>query len=185
MPIDAPLTDQPFLELTYATLLGGIGSAILFNCHASSGGTDIAALILKKYTSMDVGKALLVTDVLIAASTFYVVGLKAGLYSLLGLFAKTFLIDSVIEEINMSKAFTIITTRPQEIEDYVMNVLHRGITVEKATGGYTGEDKTVLICVCSRMDAARLRRRVRDLDKDAFMIVTSSSEIVGRGFQPS
>ena len=182
IPLSAPLTDQPFLELTYAILLGGIGSALLFNCKASSGGTDIAALILKKYTSMDVGKALLVSDVLIAASTFWVVGLKAGLYSLLGLFAKSFLIDGVIEQINLSKAFTIITTRPDEIERYVMEVLHRGITIEKATGGYTGEDKSVLICVCSRLDAARLKRRIKELDPDAFIIVTSSSEILGRGF---
>ncbi len=182
IPLSAPLTDQPFLELCYAILLGGIGSALLFNCKASSGGTDIAALILKKYTSMDVGMALLVSDVLIACSTFFVVGLKAGLYSLLGLFAKSFLIDGVIEQINLSKAFTIITTKPDEIERYVMEVLHRGITIEKATGGYTGEDKSVLICVCSRLDAARLKRRIKELDPDAFIIVTSSSEILGRGF---
>ena len=185
IPLAAPLTDQPFLELTYATLMGGIGSALLFNCNASSGGTDILALILKKYTSMDVGKALLSCDVLVACSTFFVVDIKAGLYSLLGLFAKAFLIDGVIEQINLCKAFTIITTHPDAIEDFVMNTLHRGVTVEKATGGFTGEDKTVLICVCSRLDAARLKRQVKVLDKDAFMIVTSSSEILGRGFRTS
>ncbi len=182
VPMTAPLTDQPFLELTYAILLGGIGSAILFECNASSGGTDIAALILRKYTSMDVGKALLVTDILIAASTFWVFGVQAGLYSILGLFAKSFLVDGVIEQINMCKAFTIITTHPEEVEDFVMNVLHRGVTVEKATGGYTGEEKTVLICVCRRGDAVRLKRKVKELDPGSFMIVTSSSEILGRGF---
>jgi len=182
VPMTAPLTDQPFLELAYAILLGGIGSAILFECNASSGGTDIAALILRKYTSMDVGKALLVTDILIAASTFWVFGVQAGLYSILGLFAKSFLVDGVIEQINMCKAFTIITTHPEEVEDFVMNVLHRGVTVEKATGGYTGEEKTVLICVCRRGDAVRLKRKVKELDPGSFMIVTSSSEILGRGF---
>ena len=182
VPMTAPLTDQPFLELTYAILLGGIGSAILFECNASSGGTDIVALILRKYTSMDVGKALLATDIFIAASTFWVFGVQAGLYSILGLFAKSFLVDGVIEQINMCKAFTIITTHPEEVEDFVMNVLHRGVTVEKATGGYTGEEKTVLICVCRRGDAVRLKRKVKELDPGSFMIVTSSSEILGRGF---
>ena len=96
IPLSHPLTDQPFLELVYAILLSGVGSAILFNYGASSGGTDIAALILKKYTSLNVGTALLAVDFLIAALSFWTFGIKAGLYSLLGLFAKAFLVDGVI-----------------------------------------------------------------------------------------
>ena len=71
IPLEAPLSSSPLLDLVYAVLFTGIGSAIVFKCRASTGGTDIVALVLRKYTSMDVGKALLVSDFLIAASTFF------------------------------------------------------------------------------------------------------------------
>lgn len=183
VPLDSPLTNQPFMELTYAILLTGIGSAILFNCSASSGGTDIVALILKKYTKMNVGRALLVSDFLIAATTFFVIGVEAGLYSVLGLFAKAFLIDSLIESINLCKSFTIITTKPDEIEDYIMNTLHRGVTAYDATGTYTHESRKVLITVCRRSDAVKLKAVVKDLDPQSFVIVTNTSEIIGKGFR--
>ena len=79
IPLDQPITNQPFLELVYAILLTSIGSSILFYVNASSGGTDIVALILKKYTRLDTGKALLCTDFLIAGSAFFVFGVTAGL----------------------------------------------------------------------------------------------------------
>lgn len=100
VPLSAPLTNQTFLELLYAILLTAFGSALLFNCSASSGGTDILALILKKYTSLNIGNALLFVDFLIAGSAFFVFGIEIGLFSLLGLFMKAFLVDSVIESLN-------------------------------------------------------------------------------------
>lgn len=182
-PLSGPLTDQPFMELVYAILLTGIGSAILFNCSASSGGTDIAALILKKYTKLDVGRALLVTDCLIAASTFFVIGVKAGLYSILGLFTKAFLIDNLIESLNLCKSFTIITSKPDEIEAFIMDILHHGVTAYDATGTYTNKPRKVLMTVCRRADAVKLKAKVKQLDPEAFVIVTNTSEIIGKGFR--
>lgn len=183
IPLSAPLTDQPFLELTYAILLTGIGSALIFTCDASSGGTDIVALILRRHTHLNVGRALLLTDFLIAASNFFVSGITPGLYSLLGLFAKAFLVDSVIESLYLCKAFTIITTQPKPIADYIMCQLHRGVTGYEAIGEYTGDTKAVLMTVCRRADAGRLKKRIREIDANAFVIVTNSSEILGRGFR--
>lgn len=183
VPLSAPLTNQPFLELVYAILLTAIGSALLFNNSASSGGTDIIALILKKYTSLNVGKALLCTDFIIATSSFFVFGIQAGLFSLLGLFAKAFLVDSVIENINSYKYFIVITTKADIIEDYIMTNLHHGVTVNKAVGGYTGEEKVMMHTVCHRAEAVRLRREVKRIDPHAFTIVTTTSEIIGRGFR--
>lgn len=183
IPLNGPLTDQPFMELTYAILLTGIGSAIIFNCDASSGGTDIVALILKKYSNLDVGKSLLISDSLIAASTFFVFGIQSCLFSVLGLFIKAFLIDNVIESINLCKSFTIITTKPEKISDYIMNILHHGVTAYTGLGEFTHEPKTVLMTVCKRIDAAKLKHRIKEIDPDAFVIVTNSSEIIGRGFR--
>lgn len=182
-PLESPLTDQPFLELAYAILLTGIGSAILFYCGASSGGTDIVALLLKKYTSLDVGNALLCTDFLIAASAFFVFGIEVGLFSLLGLFAKAFLVDSVIESLNICKAFTIITSKPEPIVDYIINDMKRSATTYDAKGGYTGNDLKVVVTICRRPEAARLKQKLKQIDSEAFVSVQSTSEIIGRGFR--
>ena len=183
IPISKPLTNEPLLELIYAMFLSGIGSAMLFDCDASSGGTDIVALILKKHSSLDVGRALMATDAVVAFSNFFISGVGPGLYSVLGLFAKTFMVDGVIESLNLCKAFTIITDKPQEISYFIMKKLNRGVTSYRAEGGFTGADKTVLLAVCRRMDAVRLRRYVKQVDPNAFIIITNSSEIIGRGFR--
>ena len=143
----AKLTGQPMLELVFAVMLTGIGSAILFKCNASSGGTDIVALILKKYTSLNVGTALLITDALTAASTIFIFGVEVGLFSMLGLFAKVFVVDDILDSMNMCKAFTIITTKPDEITEYIMNNLKHGATIYDAKGAYSGEGKNVIITV--------------------------------------
>lgn len=178
------LTSQPFLELVYAVLLTGIGSALLFRYKASSGGTDIVALILKKYTSLNVTQSLLATDFLIALSTFFVYqDATIGLYAMLGLFAKVFVIDDILDSMNLCKAFTIITTKPDEIDDFIVNELHHGATMYKGEGVYTHEEKQVIITVCKRSEALRLRRKVKEIDPSAFIIITKTSEIAGKGFR--
>lgn len=190
VPLSAPLTSYPLLELVYAVLLTGVGSAIIFKCRASSGGTDIVALVLKKYTSMNVGTALLCTDFLIAAMTFIRFGEQGitidpqtGLFSLLGLFAKVFVVDDIIDSINLCKSFTIITVKPNEINDYILKEIKHGVTVVSAHGAYTGENKTVLMTVCRRSEAIRLRKKVYEIDPSAFVIITKTSEIMGKGFR--
>ena len=177
------LTKFPLLELIYAILLTGIGSAILFRCKASSGGTDIVALILRKYVKCNVSEALLASDLLIALSTFIVYSdVTVGLYALLGLFAKVFVIDDILDSLNMCKSFTIITTKPDEIDNFIVNEMHHGATIYKAEGAYTHEDKQVIMTVCKRTEALRLRMKVKEIDPGAFIIITKTSEIMGKGF---
>jgi len=179
----ATLTGQPMLELVFAVLLTGIGSAILFRCNASSGGTDIVALILKKFTSMNVGTALLITDFLTASSTIFIFGVEVGLFSLLGLFAKVFVVDDILDSMNMCKSFTIITTKPRQIEDYITKEMKRGATVYHAEGAFSHKDKTVILTVCRRSEALRLRKKVKEIDEQSFMVITKTSEIMGKGFR--
>ena len=182
-PLDAPLSDQPLLELIYAMLLTSIGSAMIFNSDASSGGTDIAELILKKYTNLDVGKALLAVDFVVAASSFVVFNIKIGLFSMLGLFAKAFIVDSVIESLNTCKYFVVITSKREEISEFIIKNLHHGVTVNNVVGEYTKEEKTMIHTVCKRMEAIKLRNTIKQMDPHAFIIITTSSEIIGRGFR--
>lgn len=182
----ATLTDEPLMELVYAILLFGIGGAIVFNCGASSGGTDIIALIIKKYTNIkNIGVALFITDILIAASAFFIFGVQTGLYSILGLFAKSFIVDGVIESIGKNKYITIITAHPEHIAPFILDKMHRGYTAYKATGGFSGDEKTVMLCILNRGEALKLKYQVKQTDPEAFVIITDTNEILGKGFQSS
>ena len=132
---------------------------------------------------MDVGKALLIVDFIVAASAFVVFDIETGLYSLMGLFAKAFIVDGVIESFNTCKYFIVITSKREEISSYIMENLHHGVTVNSVVGEFTKEEKTMIHTVCKRMEAIKLRNRVRQIDPNSFIIITTSSEIIGRGFR--
>ena len=184
--VSLPLTNHVFLEFVFAMLLTGAGAAILFNCKASSGGTDIIALIIKKYTNLkNIGVALFITDILIAASAFFIFGVQTGLYSILGLFAKSFIVDGVIESIGKNKYITIITAHPEHIAPFILDKMHRGYTAYKATGGFSGDEKTVMLCILNRGEALKLKYQVKQTDPEAFVIITDTNEILGKGFQSS
>ncbi len=183
VPMSGPLTKQPFLEFCFAVLLPGVGSAILFDTGASTGGTDIVAMILKRKTSLDIGKALFITDGLIATGAFFVFGPQAGLFSVLGLLAKALVVDNIIENINLSKSFTIITDRAHEVYTFINGELRRGATLLDCEGTFTGTEKKMILTVVSRPQAIALRNYTRSIDPHAFIIITSTSEIIGKGFR--
>ena len=182
-PMDAPMTSQPLVELMFAVGLPAVGSAILFNLGASSGGTDIVAMILRKYTSLNIGLALLCSDTIITVSACFAFGMETGLFSVLGLIIKALFVDMVMDNLQVKKCFQIITSVPVPIEDYITKVLHRGATQLRGEGVYTHEGKTVLMTVVSRNEAILLRNFIRQNDPGAFLIITSSTEIIGKGFQ--
>lgn len=182
VPLSGPLTDEKLLELFFAVLLPAVGSAILFNMEASSGGTDIAALILKKYTSLDTGAALLCSDVVIAASALLVFDVTTGLFSLLGLVLKSVLIDSLIDSLNRRKALTIITSQPELVCDYITHTLNRGATVWEGQGAYTHHKHWIILAALSRPQAVALRRYLKQNDPEAFLLSSNTSEVFGKGF---
>lgn len=184
-PLAAPLTTQPFLELCFAVLLPAVGSAILFHLDASSGGTDIIAMILRKYTSLNIGTALMVADSLITVAALIFFGVEAGLYSILGLLLKSSLVDYVGDSFRTKKCFQIITDHPQPIINFIVTNLHRGATLEDVHGAYSNAQKTMIVTVLSRSQAMMLRKYVHQIDPHAFMIITASTEIVGKGFLKS
>ena len=181
-PMAAPLTDQKMLELFFAVILPSLGSAILFNMQSSTGGTDILAMILKRFSSMDIGNALLCVDVLIAGSTLYFVNTEAGLYSILGLILKSVVVDSVIESLNRRKSFIAVTSCPQEVCDFITHTLNRSATCWQGQGAYSHDEKWVVLAALSRSQAVALRLYLKSTDPHAFMLVTNSSEIFGKGF---
>ena len=182
VPLSAPVTNEPMLNLIFAVMLPAFGSAVLFNVGSSSGGTDIIAMILKKHTSADIGRALFLSDVLITCSAFLVFPIKTALFSCLGLLFKSVIIDSVIESINLSKYFSVICSNPEPICEFITQKLNRGATVCEATGAYSHSHRFIVLTVMRRTQAVQLRRFIRRTEPDAFILISNTSEIIGKGF---
>lgn len=182
-PLNQPLTEQPFLELIFGVLLPAIGSALLFHENASTGGTDIIAMILKKYSSINIGSALFLVDALIACSTFFAFGAETGLFSVFGLGIKSIIVNYVMENMNLSKSFTIITDKAEQIIEFIKIDLHRGATIHSAQGMFNHTNKTVIMTAVSRAQGIRLQKRIKEEDPHAFVMITNTSEIIGKGFR--
>ena len=181
-PMTQPLTDQPFLELWFAVLIPSFGSSILFHLDASSGGTDIIAMIVRKYTNLNIGAALTIADAFITVAALIFFGPATGLFSIMGLLMKSVMVDYVTDSFKTRKCFQIITSNPGPIVEFIMNNLHRGATLEEVHGAYSQEKRTMVITVLGRSQALALRKYIHMIDPHAFMIITTSTEIVGKGF---
>lgn len=183
VPMSGPMTDQPLLELIFAVSLPALGSAILFQADASSGGTDVLAMILRKHSSLDIGRALLISDCIITFAACFAFGMTTGLFSILGLVIKSLLVDMVLDNINTHKCFHIITRHPEAIEHFIIRDLRRGATRLHGEGIYTHEGCEVLLTVVSRKQAVLLRRYIRSIDPHSFILITNTCEILGKGFR--
>lgn len=181
-PMTSPITEHKMLELFFAVGLPAVGSAIIFNTDSSTGGTDILAMIIKKYKSWDIGKAIMACDLVIVLSALFFFGVETGMFSIMGLAIKTLLLDSVIESMNLKKSFIVITKFPGEVCGFINTKIGRGATLWKGTGAYTGEERSVIITALSRSQARTLRRYIKTVDPMAFILISNSSEIFGKGF---
>ena len=139
-------------------------------------------MIVKKYSSVDIGKALFISDCVIVITACIVFGMQTGLFSIMGLVLKTQVVDMVIESINLSKFFTIITSNPEPIVKYINETLKRGATIEVAEGSYSHQKSYIILTATRRHQAVALRAYARQMDPHAFMMITNSSEIIGKGF---
>ena len=181
-PMNQPFTNQPMLEVMFAIALPALGSAILFNIGSSSGGTDIIAMILKKFTSVDIGRALVCSDIAITVAGFFIFDVKTGLYSCFGLIIRSFLVDSFIESLNLSKYFNVVCSNPEPICDYIVHSLGRGATICEAHGAFTGEQRYIIFTALNHQQAIKLRNFIKEKDPSSFILISNTSEIIGKGF---
>lgn len=181
--LKAPLTNQPLLELCFAVLLPTIGEALLFYYDGSSGGTDIAAMVLKKYTAMRIGKALFAVDVLIVIGAGLCYGVEVGLFSFLGLILKTILLDKIIERLNLSVSCILVTNQADLVRDFIIKYLRRGATLVDCSGGFTGYKKKIIITVLRGSQLNALKDYINNIDKENFLITNQTSDIYGKGFR--
>ena len=181
-PMAHPLTDEIMLELCFAIILPALAAGLLVFENASGGGTDIIAMIIKKYSTMNISTALLVTDLIVVILAFLIFDTLTGLCSVLGLMAKTLLIDKTIERMKLNKFFTIISNNPQPICDFITKDLNHSATLYDAVGAYSDQQRTVILTVVDVKQAVYLQRFIHDTEPTAFIAITKSSEIIGKGF---
>lgn len=181
-PLSAPLTSEPVLELGFAIALPAVGAALLFSVGASGGGTDVIAMILKKYTSIDIGQALFFSDLLFVLMGGLLFGVETFLFSFAGLLIKSLLIDNVIASMNQVKWLQVICSHPEEICRFITEDLKRSATLSSGTGAFTGEERSILFTAMTPREARRLQQFIADADPSAFVMISTTHEIMGRGF---
>lgn len=181
-PMNTPFTDDRMLELFFSFFLGSAGAAIVFKKGGSTGGTDIIALIIRKYFKSDISAALLCADLLIVLASFAVFDVKTGFYSLLGLLLKSFGVQMVIDAINKKKSLMIVTTHADEVSKYITENIHRGATEWKGSGVFTDDSRSVILTALSPYQAAKVSAYAKKADPNAFIIVNNTHEIYGKGF---
>lgn len=188
IPMSQPLTSEPVLEMLYAVIFPAAGAAVLFFYRASTGGTDIVAMIIRKFINLDSGKALLCADFFFVLLTFYNFkehdwSFLTGLLSLLGLLLKSLVVDNLLESLNQSKNFMIITSKRDDVENYIKTTLKRSATTWECEGSYSHKREFAIVTVMNRYQAFRLRSYIKSIDPQAFIIITSTSDIIGKGFR--
>ena len=181
--IHEPLLEDKFMCAVISGIMCGAGIGISLVNGGSTAGTDIIAMILKKYTKLNIGGALFLVDLFIVLASCLVFDAQTGLFSLCGLLAKSLVVDNVIESINMCKYFTIICNDPEPICEFITQKLNRSATVYHAEGAYQHNDKAVILSVMKRSQAVELRNFIHENQPSAFIAITNSSEIIGKGFR--
>ncbi len=178
------LTNEIVLELFLASLLGAIGAALNFKSGGSTGGTDIIALIVRKYTNADISACMMIADGLIVAASFFVFDVKTGICSAIGMLIKSYLVSTVADGLNRRKSLMIITSAPKEIIHYITNNLNRSATLWDAHGAFTDTTRTVIFTAMTPYQAAKLKDYAKTVDEHAFVTINQTSEIYGKGFLP-
>lgn len=185
VPFSVPFTGQKVVELFIDMILVSVGAALVFNEDGSSGGTDVVAMILKKYTKINVGKALLLVDSIVILLAFSAFGTETGILSLFAIVIRAFVVDGAIENFNSSKFLMIITDKEEQILHYIMHDLERGASVvNNCVGAYTNNEKKMIISVMDKREAVKVKKEIKQIDPVAFVIVGTTNDIQGDGFKP-
>lgn len=170
-----------FLGALYGGVISGVSSAIVFHFGGSLGGTDIISKIIQQKYGVPMGTSALAINGLIILLSWAVLGPKAALYTLVMLFVYGRVLD-LIQSGVPSKSITIISDRSEALVDRIMVDLGRGATFLHGRGAYSCEPKNIIICVVSLPEVGRLKRAVREIDPNAFMIIQNAGEVFGSGF---
>lgn len=176
------ITKDLIIATIFGTLIAAFGMAIVFNNNSTTGGTDILAKLLNKFFNINMGKALLIVDIIITLAASVVFGLDIGFYAMLSVIILGITVDRFIDGFNTSKEIMIMSTSVKEIGEFILKDLNRGCTYLNGVGAYSGEDIKIIYAILSRGEFIRLKAYIKAIDEKAFISVRESYEVLGEGF---
>lgn len=177
--------DDPMLASLFGGAIGGFGSGIVFRSRGSTGGTDIIAAIVKRRFSVNLGTTGLALNAAVVTAGACFFGLKPALYTLISMVASAAVVNRTLEGLDRKKSVFIITEQEQQMAQSILTELHRGVTFLSGRGAYTGSEKHVIYCIVTLNQLARVKHIVHQVDPEAFMAVSDTAEVLGRGFKHS
>lgn len=178
-----PWTNDPLLASLFGGIGVGLGLGIVFRGKGSTGGTDLAAQIIHKFTGFSLGTCVAIIDGLIVLTAATVFDIERGLYALIGLYVTSKTIDLVQIGWGRSKMVMVITNQQQEVREGILNKIDRGVTKLSAYGGYTDQERPILMCVVDQTEFTKLKQLVKSIDPTAFVVVMDAAEVLGEGFK--
>lgn len=174
-----------FLNTVVAGIIYGVAIGMVFRSGSTSGGSDIIAMIIRKYTKMSLGTLVLIVDSCITLTTLLAFGdIRLPIYSIILIFIESKVIDLVVEGLTSYKTMFIVTESIESIRDFIINDLERGGTCLTGTGLYQGAERKIIYVTLDRAGMVKLKSNIHRLDPNAFVNIVNSSEIMGLGFRP-
>jgi uncharacterized membrane-anchored protein YitT (DUF2179 family) len=177
-----PITDNLFLACVFGSAVVALGTAIVFNQEASTGGTSIIAKLINRFLHIPIGQGLLIADCSITIIAIYSFGIEKGLFGLLSAILTGNLIDKFIAGINPVKQVFIVTNKSDLIVNFINKDIDRGCTIIDGTGGYTKDKTKVIYTVLTSKQFITLKQFIRENNPEAFLTVNESTEALGKGF---
>ncbi|WP_409306090.1 YitT family protein [Peribacillus sp. SCS-155] len=178
-----PWTTDALLGAICGGIGVGLGLGIVFRGKASTGGTDLAAQIIHKFTNWSLGTCVAVIDGLIVLTAAIIFDIEKGLYALIALYVTSKTIDVVQIGLGRSKMVLVITNQEPEVRHAIIHEIDRGVTRLSGVGGYTEDERPILMCVVDQSEFTKLKQIVKNVDPRAFVIVADASEVLGEGFK--
>jgi uncharacterized membrane-anchored protein YitT (DUF2179 family) len=174
--------DNPLLSAIYGGIMLGVGLGIVYRGNGSTGGTALIAQVLKKFTGLSSGFSQLLVDGLVVATSAFVFNFELALYALMSIYVTSKVIDFVQLRTSPTKLILIITDKEEKIQSIIKNEINRGLTKVKTLGGYSNEEKTMILCVVEQSEAIYFKKLLQEVEPDSFVIFVNASEMLGRGF---
>lgn len=178
-PNNASLTNDIIIDTVCYLLLVSIAQAILFHINASSGGTDIIAKLMNRYLHVDIGNAIAFSGICIALTSVFVYDTKTVVLGLLATYANGIVVDNYINGFNRRKRVCVISDEYEQIQQFIMNNLNRGVTLYKAVGGFNNDQRMELVTILTRSEYGALMSYLNEVDAKAFVTVSTVNEVVG------
>ncbi len=182
-PYVPSITADPLLYTLYGGILDGIGIGLVFRARGTTGGTDILARLLHRWTGVSLGVWLLIFNVLILSAAGLMFGWEQALYALILSFASSRAVDLVQEGVSYAKSATIVSARSEAICRAIIEQLGRGVTILRGAGGYTDTERPVLLSVVAQSEVSQLKQLIYSIDPLAFVIIGQAQEVLGEGFK--